>query len=295
MAESPSHQFGQIIGDMLEVAVKPLLNELAQKYDLYLDSKGLRSARKGNKKVSWYDLFGNKHDLDFVFEKGGTFDDPGTPLAFIEVAWRRYTKHSKNKVQEIEGAILPLVTTHQTIAPFIGVILAGEFTASSLKQLQSRNFTVLHFPYDSVITAFSVVEIDAYFDEVTPDNKFAKQILVWKALDEKQQLAVAEALINSNSLATENFIQSLELFLNRQISSISVLPLHGNEISFVAINEAVDFINSYDQLINSLPLVKYEVVIRYNNGSRINGQFVDKISAIEFLRGYEPPSLKIVT
>src|SRR4051812_12671125 len=113
MAASPSHQFGQIIGDMLEAGVKPLLKELAHKHGLYLDSKGKRPARRGTKKVSWYDLFGNKHDLDFVLEKGGTDMVSGVPIAFIEVAWRRYTKHSKNKVQEIEGAILPLATNYR--------------------------------------------------------------------------------------------------------------------------------------------------------------------------------------
>jgi hypothetical protein len=176
MAGSPSHQFGQIIGDLLESAIKPLLAELAAKYGLFLDSKGFRPARKKNKNVSWYDLFGNKHDLDFVFERGGTPDKAGSPIAFIEIAWRRYTKHSKNKVQEIEGAIMPLVATHRNNAPFMGAILAGEFTPPSLRQLQSRNFTVLHFPYASVLAAFDVVGIDAHFDEATPDPAFLPRI-----------------------------------------------------------------------------------------------------------------------
>jgi hypothetical protein len=118
MAESPSHKFGQIIGDVLEVAIEPVLSLFAQENGLYLDKKGPRPARKGMK-VSWTDLSGNVHDLDFVLEKNGSLTKIGTPVAFIESAWRRYTKHSRNKAQEIQGAILPLAATYQNSAPFI--------------------------------------------------------------------------------------------------------------------------------------------------------------------------------
>ena len=35
---------------------------------------------------------------------------------------------------------------------------------------------------------------------------------------------------------------------------------------------------------------RYEIQVRYNNGNLIEGRFKDKASAIEFLRGYQPPS-----
>ncbi len=115
MAQSPTHRFGQIIGEVLEKAVEPLLQEVALRYGLYLDKKGSRPARAGNK-VTWRDLYGNAHDLDFVLEKGGTPWRQGLPIAFIETAWRRYTEHSSNKAQEIQGAIIPLVETYQHLA-----------------------------------------------------------------------------------------------------------------------------------------------------------------------------------
>lgn len=85
MAESPAHKFGQIIGDLLELALEPHLQKFARKHKLYLDKKGKRKARSG-KKVSWTDTNGNKHDLDFVLERGGTENKIGTPVAFIESA-----------------------------------------------------------------------------------------------------------------------------------------------------------------------------------------------------------------
>jgi hypothetical protein len=101
MAESLSHKFGQIIGDLLELALEPHLQKFARKHKLYLDKKGERKARSG-KKVSWTDAKGNKHDLDYVLERGGTEHKIGIPIAFIESAWRRYTKHSRNKARKFK-------------------------------------------------------------------------------------------------------------------------------------------------------------------------------------------------
>jgi hypothetical protein len=125
VARSPAHQWGQIIGQQfLEVALEPVLRAVAIEHGLYLDVKGDRPARSG-KKIAWADDFGNTHELDFVLERGGTPDRVGDPVAFIETAWRRYTKHSRNKAQEVQGAVLPLATRHHRHAPFVGVVLAG--------------------------------------------------------------------------------------------------------------------------------------------------------------------------
>jgi hypothetical protein len=171
MAESLSHKFGQIIGDLLELAIEPHLRKFAKSNNLYLDKKGIRTARKG-KKLSWVDGKENSHDLDFVLEREGSEKLIGVPVAFIETAWRRYTKHSRNKSQEIQGAILPLAEKHRNSSPFIGVVIAGEFTAGSLTQLKSSGFCVLYFSYDTVMRAFRKFKIDADFDEATSEKDF---------------------------------------------------------------------------------------------------------------------------
>src|SRR6266705_6679190 len=148
MAESPAHRFGQIIGELLESVILPQLAAFCQKQGLYLDhQKRIRPARTG-KKVSWTDQYGNTHDLDFVIERDGTDEKVGTPLAFIESAWRRYTKPSRNKAQEIQGAIIPLAERYKNSSPFMGVVLAGVFTRGALTQLQSSGFCVLYFSYE---------------------------------------------------------------------------------------------------------------------------------------------------
>jgi hypothetical protein len=113
MAESPAHKFGQLIGEILESIVLPQLEAFCSSNELYLDyQKRDRTARSG-KKVAWSDQYGNTHDLDFVIERDGTDQQIGRPVAFIESAWRRYTKHSRNKAQEIQGAILPLAEKYR--------------------------------------------------------------------------------------------------------------------------------------------------------------------------------------
>jgi hypothetical protein len=286
MAESPAHKFGQIIGDVLEAAIEPLLRKFAADHGLYLDKKGVRPARRGNK-VSWTDLHGNTHDLDFVLEKGGSDDHIGSPVAFIETAWRRYTKHSRNKAQEIQGAIMPLKTTFQNASPFIGVVLAGVFTEGALVQLKSLGFTILYFPYETVVLAFGKVGIDAYFEEETPDAEFARKVRAWKTLSPQRQNRVAQAMTQSNSEQVQSFMKALRQAVTRQIALVRVIPLHGTTFEWKEVEAAIAFIERYDEDSNSKPIVKYEVEIRYNNGDRIDGQFVDKEGAIQFLRGYQ--------
>ena len=47
MAESPAHRFGQIVGEVLEAAIAPLLAEFAGKHGLYLDKQGERGVQAG--------------------------------------------------------------------------------------------------------------------------------------------------------------------------------------------------------------------------------------------------------
>lgn len=226
MATSYAHKFGQIVGEMLEVAIEPLLRDFANKYCLYLDKRGPRPARSGLK-VTWTDLNGNKHDLDFVLEREGSDTQLGTPAAFIETAWRRYTKHSRNKAQEIQGAIIPLAETYECNNPFLGVVLAGIFTEGSLSQLRSLGFTVLYFSYETVIEAFKRIDIDASFDEHTPEIEFKKKITKWNSSSLKKHKEVAAALITINSIEVTQFVQSLERTITRRIKSVRILPLHG--------------------------------------------------------------------
>jgi hypothetical protein len=283
MAESLSHKFGQIIGDLLELAIEPHLQKFARQNKLFLDKKGVRLTRKG-KKLSWTDGKENIHDLDFVLERGGSNKTVGIPVAFIETAWRRYTKHSRNKAQEIQGAILPLAEKHKNSSPFIGVVLAGVFTKGALTKLKSSGFCVLYFPYDTVIKAFNKFGINADFDEKTSEQDFRIKIDSWNKLENKSD--VAKQLLTLNKKEVKQFFNSLVETISRFIERIIILPLHGQESNAANISAAINFILQYPEDKPKLPLIKYEIIIKYNTGDRIEASFKDKKDAIKFLESY---------
>lgn len=285
MAQSPSHRFGQIIGDLLERAIRPILEAVAENLRLYLDGKGKRKARAAKHKVAWVDGKGNTHDLDYVFESGGSDEQFGLPRAFIEIAWRRYTKHSRNKAQEIQGAILPLAERYSECHPFLGVVLGGVFTAGSLNQLRSHGFTVLYFPYESIVAAFASVGIDAAFDEGTPDSSLRKKVGQYGKLNPAQQERIAVFLRKHHKADIEAFVSSLQITLTRRIETVYVLPLHGTARTLGNVSEAIAFIESFDESKPDTVLARYEVGVRYSNGDEIRGQFKDKMTAVAFLRG----------
>lgn len=289
MAQSPAHRFGQIIGDALEDAIEPLLREFAARHHLYLDKKGPRAARRG-KKVSWRDLNDNSHDLDYVLERGGSPTQIGIPVAFIETAWRRYTKHSRAKAQEIQGAILPLRATYNDAGPFIGAVLAGVFTTGALAQLRSLGFSILFFPSGVVFTAFQQVRINAHSTESTPDADFAEKVRAWDRLSARQRARVGRALLSQREDDVRQFMSELERAIARTIQLIRILPLHGSPVQWSSIHAAVEFIEHYDESEPAIQsLVRYEIEIQYENGDAIKGQFEDKTGAIQFLRTFLLP------
>jgi len=285
MATSYSHKLGQIIGESLENAIEPFLRNFANEHHLYFDKKGHRSARSGIK-LTWIDINQNKHDLDFVFEKDGTDGRIGTPVAFIECAWRRYTKHSRNKAQEIQGAIIPLFEKYKKANPFIGVILAGEFTENSLKQLKSLGFSILYFPYDKIINAFSAMGVDVYFEENTEEIHFANQIELWEALSKSQKEMIYKKITEQNLLEINQFISSLQLKINRNIIKVGLWMMFGKQYIFDNVEKAKEFILNVDFKNISPEFCQYEAEIEYSNGDIIKISYHNQIDILNFLSSF---------
>jgi len=290
MALSPAHRFGQITGEVLEMAVGPLLQRFADAHGLYLDRKGPRPARSGQK-VRWTDLNGNRHDLDFVLEVGGTATERCTPVAFIETAWRRYTRHSRNKAQEIQGAIMPLAATHHNSAPSLArswQVCLRPVRSPSCGHWVSPSCSS---PYALVVDAFALVGIDASFNESTPVAEFDEKVRSWDALTYTEKRRVASALIDSHPEQVANFIEALRRSITRKIESVRILPLHGSPFQAVSLEEALAFLDAYSEAHVDEPLVRYEVEIRYVNGEVISGRFNDRAAAILHLHIYlRPPT-----
>ena len=295
MAESHAHRWGQIIGEVFEVFVHHVLADIAERQKLYLDFKRPREARGGQGKVTWQDAYGNKHDLDYVLELGGTEGRLGVPVAFIESAWRRYTKHSKNKVQEIEAAILPVALTFARHQPFCGAVLAGEFTHNALAQLESKGFSVLHVPYESILEAFRAVGIDASsVDGVTTEEEFQRKIDQWQALP---QPATTKRFLKSldrlHAADVAEFQTRLEASLSRNVVSVRLAVLRGDTVECSDVPSAIAYLveegKTYRMREHGEQREMFEIIVRFNNGAKIEATFPTRPEAIAFLRTFEKP------
>jgi hypothetical protein len=283
MASSPSHKFGQIVGNLIEDVMYPFLSSFAEQNNLYLDKSGKRGKARSGKNVSWTDKYGNKHDLDFVLERDGTNDVCGSPVAFIESAWRRYTKHSRNKVQEIQGAVLPLSETYAWNSPFLGAVIAGEFTAGSISQLKSVGFEVLYFTYNSIVEAFSQVNLDIRFDEHTPDDEFANCVQNMNLLNDDDWNSVKNHLCSIHNSDIDNFLDALNYSINCSIRKIIIIPLYGNSYEFTEVSQALLYLENDIKGNQQGELYKIEVIKKYNNGDKISGEFYSIYNAKKFI------------
>lgn len=263
--------------------MRPKLQDFCASRDLFLDVPGKRPSVRSGKKITWADRYGNKHDLDFVVERDGSKDKQGKPVAFIEAAWRRYTKHSRNKAQEIQGAVLPIAEKYSWDRPFLGAILAGEFTGGSVDQLKSLDFRILHVPYSTIVDAFSEVGVDARFDEETPDEEFQDRVDRIESLGDEEIQVLKRKLGHDCAALIDQFLGELGGVLDRMVDKVMILPLSGEEHVFESLIEAELFVDGFDHESTTVTFRKYEVVVKYSNGDRIDGSFKDKQGLKSFL------------
>ena len=281
---SPSHRFGQIIGDVLEETMIEYLLPIANKYSLFLDYRHARNARGGKKEVRWVDINGNTHKLDIVMEKGGDENRIGEPRVFIEIAWRRYTKHSKNKAQEISGAIGPLIAKHSKSAPFFGAVVAGVFTQNSIDQMTSEGFDVVYIPIETIRNAFAIVGIDAHWEENTHESALQAKVDAFEKLKPEDIKKIKVELVRLTNNQLEEFRNRLCNSLEREIESIKVISVFGDENTFIDIQRACYFIATFDEKTCELKFLKFEIFVRYSNGDKMDVQFSDRTKAISFLK-----------
>jgi hypothetical protein len=294
MAQSLAHRWGQIIGECFEVFVRNMLGEVAQRHGLYLDFKRPRATRGGQDKVTWQDGYGNKHELDYVLERGGSEDTLGVPIAFVESAWRRYTKHSKTKAQEIEAAVMPIALTFSRHQPFCGAVLAGEFTRNALHQLESKGFGVLHIPYNSILAAFQELGIDAASEDGVDgktEAQFRKKIIKWESLPQPQATNRLLAKIHAlHQREIDDFKQRLEAALKRQVASVRLAVLRGQSVECADVESAIAYLieeeKSFRLRENGEQRELFEVQVRFNTGAKIEATFPNRAEAIACLRGF---------
>jgi hypothetical protein len=286
---SPGHKLGQLIGNFFERFFSSRLMDLAEELGLYCDQKGFRPEVRGRKKkVTWIDNRGNAHELDYVFERNGARDKKGVPVAFVELAWRRYTKHSRNKAGEIEAALVPLKETYSDSCNFLGAILGGEFTEGALKQLTSKDINILYIPYRKVMDAFLVKEIDLDYPEDAADDQKRELVEAWENLRLGDMRFTEQKFAELIGSDYHEFAESMKKALLRKIERIRILPLFGSEMLFTSVKDAIAAIEECDIAhARAEKFCKFEIYIKFTNGDRIECSFQEREKTIKFLEMYK--------
>ena len=158
MVVSAGHKLGQIVGDWWEkCVVLPLLQEVAEELDLFLDNRYVSRTCRGGK-ILWPDSDGNAVDYDYVLELGGTADEKGVPVAFLESFWRRGARHSKDKARDDTNKLLPMRSTYPT-ARFLAIAACGEFTEPAREYVRTREVELFYISKANIVKAFKKVGI----------------------------------------------------------------------------------------------------------------------------------------
>lgn len=251
---------------------------------MHLDTKGLRPGIRAGKLLSLPDSEGNKHDLDFVLERKGDAKHGGTYAAFIECAWRRYTKHSKAKAQEIQGAVLPLVRKWAALGPVPAAVVAGQWSRPSIKQLESSGFVVLQLDFQSTVETFADFGIDIQGRDKVSDEFWQAQVASIRALPDDRKAQLAAELRNRNADDFRSFAQELESRVVRTVQIVRFYPIHGRIFEFGSLKTAIAAIRNYNERQQAHPLLRFEFEVIYTNGDTVKGSYASVAASEDFLK-----------
>jgi hypothetical protein len=267
---SAGHKIGQIIGDWWETKVIfPLLSDVANKLNLYLDNRVLSRTCRAEK-VQWADSSNNIVDYDFVMEIGGSNSTKGIPVAFLESFWRKGARHSKDKARDDTNKLLPMREAYVT-SRFLAIAACGEFTEPARDYVRSRNVELLFISKENIINSLVNLGINVDYSDSLSEREKQK---IAKALENKftiqKQADAANLLLNSIGKG------AFSSFKSRIIGSLTSIPqeiriymVHKSPpVIFKTINEATEFLQKKQpsfSLDKGTEHYEYEVV--FSDGS----------------------------
>lgn len=120
---------------------------------------------------------GVEHEIDFVI---GTKE---RPLILIDSKYIKYTKHAREKANEILMKLTSVSETHPSVNMLIAV-LAGSFTPDAIKTLRGRGIYVFHIPFGRVamnLRRFGIVVDWPEWDKETPKRTWERLVSMTEA------------------------------------------------------------------------------------------------------------------
>jgi hypothetical protein len=270
-----------MVGDWFEECfVYPLLQQVADRLKLYLDSRFRLRAARGERLV-WRDKAGNAVDYDFVMEMDGTETTLGIPVAFIESFWRRGARHSKDKARDDSGKLLPMRDAYPT-ARFLGIVAGGDFTGPAKLLLQARGIDVLWIPKAKIVAAFEALRLVMDYPDSASE---AAKVSVLRAFETKftpkmrtKAAAKVRELVGQPTL--DSYVARVRGALGALPQEIRFIERHSSAPAvFESVREASAFLENPAFDFGD-PLQSFVYQITYSDGS----EFERAVQSIEDLR-----------
>lgn len=178
-----------------------------------------------------------------------------------------------------------MINTYAREMPFYAAILSGEFTENSIKQLESQGFYVLYFTYEEMCAVFESINVSIHWGEKTSEDYLQGIIDQMPEKNSSNYVALQTAFLTQQHEKLQGLTNALLISLNQKVTEIVVSPLHGTQNILYSINDALTYINTYDEN-NTVPILRYEITVKYNTGVEYTMKCPDKKMAIQFLNGY---------
>lgn len=122
------------------------------------------------------------------------------------------------------------------------------------------------------------------FDETTPDEDFKACVEKIESLSQEEYEVLKGYLAAQKEDLFRTFLDELAGVLDRMIERLIVIPLFGDEYEFTSITDALKFIGSFTEGENGGEFRKYEVIVKFSNGDKIDASFNTKRETEKFLR-----------
>jgi len=183
--------------------------------------------------------------------------------------------------------------TYHFNRPFLGAIVAGEWTDGALTQLESQGIRYLLIPSQMVVDAFATIGVDAKFGEGTPDALIQTEVENWENASPLKQLSVVKALAKSTKPIFDEYLNALQKHLDRSVVSVQVINLYGTISTVSTVEEAITKLEQSQKEISDLSpskLLRIEVKVVYSDQDEVEGKFGTVAEAVLWLEQYHSES-----
>ncbi|GAK49179.1 hypothetical protein U14_00397 [Candidatus Moduliflexus flocculans] len=236
----------EAIGASMEKALEVLLNTVADKYNFYYLTAGVRKTKAGNppKKLLMFDNFGNDYDIDGVIA-----NEAMQPLILFESKYIRYKKHNRDKGSWVCHAHSAIRRRYHSIRSSIA-ILGGNWSQSSLAMIKSHDINIFVIPFDVVCRELSAQGIDFTWEEKGRDK--AKD--AWEKFDslhEEDKLKIGQRMIEEieeelcqliDNILDDSLARNVEKVVIELVSNLGEVRV----FEFGTVEEAFGFLKNDD-------------------------------------------------